>query len=556
MARGRRAPQMPAIQRAHRGAGMMRADLDRLRTAGTRALTALLWGLAAVIALGCLAQRQWGMLAPAVLLAILPTLRAAARRSDAATRLMLAVTLPLYPALLLAQWAGAPWQSDLHMLVFAVLATLAVLGDWRVLVAATLVIAVHHLGAGLLRPAWISPAGADLPRALLHTGIVVVEAAMLIPLAVRLERTIIGQARSHAAAEAAEQGAAAIRAAVTADQTTVLAALGAGLEALSDGNLTHRLRDGFPDRYEGLRRDFNEALRALDAALAKVAAATQGITHGAGHVRLASDALALRTQRQAASLRQTAAAMTQITATIGTTAAAAGRAHGAIAGMRGDVEQGGAVVGRAVEAMGRIEQSSLRIAEIISLIDGIAFQTNLLALNAGVEAARAGEAGRGFAVVASEVRALAQRSAEAAQDVGAIITASTREVEAGVRLVRETGTALQRLVAGIGDVATLVASVSGTTEQQAQSLRQITTTIADMDGVTQQNAAMIEQATAAAQSLAGAAGELARQVDHFRIGPEPGAECGAGDADRSITLRPLYRPRATVHQTALPAPAG
>jgi methyl-accepting chemotaxis protein len=513
---------MPAIQRARRGAGVMRADLDRLRTAGTRALT----------------------------------LRAVASRNDAATRLMVAVTLPLYPALLLAQWAGAPWQIDLHMLVVAVLAALAVLGDWRAIIAATLVIAVHHLGAGLLRPAWVFPVGADLARALLHTGIVVVEAAMLIPLALRLERAIVGQARSQAATEAAEQGAAAIRAAVTADQTTVLAALGAGLEALSDGNLTHRLRDGFPDRYEGLRRDFNQALRALDAALAKVAAATQGITHGAGHIRLASDALALRTQRQAASLQQTAAAMTQVTATIGTTAAAAGRAHGVIAGMRGDVERGGAVVARAVEAMGRIEQSSLRIAEIISLIDGIAVQTNLLALNAGIEAARAGEAGRGFAVVASEVRALAQRSAEAAQDVGAIITASTREVEAGVRLVRETGTALQRLVAGIGDVATLVAAVSGTTEQQAQSLYQITTTIADMNGVTQQNAAMIEQATAAAQSLAGAAAELARQVDHFRIGPEPGADFGAGEADRSITRRPLYRPRAPAHQTALPAPAG
>jgi methyl-accepting chemotaxis protein len=184
---------------------------------------------------------------------------------------------------------GTPWQIDLHMLVFAVLATLAVLGDWRAMVAATLVIAIHHLGAGLLRPAWVLPTGADLPRALLHTGIVVAEAAVLIPLAIQLERMIVGQARSHAAAEAAEQGAAAIRAAVIADQATVLAALGAGLEALSGGDLTHRLRDGFPDCHEGLRRDFNQALRSLDAALAKVAAATQGITHGAGHIRLADD---------------------------------------------------------------------------------------------------------------------------------------------------------------------------------------------------------------------------------------------------------------------------
>ncbi|MEA1085881.1 methyl-accepting chemotaxis protein [Sphingomonas sp. CD22] len=525
---------------------MMQADLDRLRRAGTRALAAVIWGFVAVIAAGCWTQGHWGALASAVLLAILPSLRAAAGRSDAATRLIFAVTLPLYPALLLAQWAGAAWQIDLHMLFFAALATLAVLGDWRAIVAATLVIAVHHLGTDLLLPAWVFPDGADLPRVLLHAVIVVIEAAVLIQLATQLERTIVGQARSHAAAEAAERGAAAIRAAVTAEQTTVLAALGTGLEALSDGNLTHRLHDGFPDSYEGLRRDFNQALRSLDAALAKVAVATHGITSGAGNIRIASDDLALRTQRQAASLEQTAAAMAQITTIVATTAAAAGQAHGAIAGMRSDVEQGGAVVGRAVEAMGQIERSSRRIAEIITLIDGIAFQTNLLALNAGIEAARAGDAGRGFAVVASEVRALAQRSAEAAHDVSAIITTSSHEVDTGVRLVRETGAALQRLVSGIGDIATLVAAVSGTAEQQARGLHQIATAIDDMDGVTQQNAAMVEQATAAAQSLAGAAEDLARQVDHFRI--------GADDTDRSITLHALYRPPLVANRSALPAP--
>ncbi len=170
--------------------------------------------------------------------------------------------------------------------------------------------------------------------------------------------------------------------------------------------------------------------------------------------------------------------------------------------------------------MGGIERASNEISEIISVIDGIAFQTNLLALNAGVEAARAGDAGKGFAVVASEVRALAQRSADAAKDVKTKITASTEQVEAGVQLVSETGAALNRIIGRIGEISALVGEIAKAAESQATGLQQVNTAVGEMDGVTQQNAAMVEEATAAARSLSAEADELGRQVARFRVGSE------------------------------------
>jgi methyl-accepting chemotaxis protein len=208
-------------------------------------------------------------------------------------------------------------------------------------------------------------------------------------------------------------------------------------------------------------------------------------------------------------------------------ASGANRANSVVAEARVEAEQSGAVVSRAVDAMSGIERSSSEISEIISVIDGIAFQTNLLALNAGVEAARAGDAGKGFAVVASEVRALAQRSAEAAKDVKTRILASSQQVDAGVELVSETGKALQRIIGRFGEISTLVSQIAMAAEQQADSLQQINTAVSEMDGVTQQNAAMAEQATAAARTLSTEADELARQVARFAI----------GDSNSSTTAR-------------------
>ncbi|WP_267397443.1 MULTISPECIES: methyl-accepting chemotaxis protein [unclassified Sphingomonas] len=317
----------------------------------------------------------------------------------------------------------------------------------------------------------------------------------------------------------------------SATQQMIVTALGEGLSRLASSDLSYRLDQDFPVDYVALRSDFNRAMDAMTTAMTAVSQAANGINNGASDIRHASDDLSQRTEQQAASLEETAAAMDEITSTVRQTAAGATRANAVVGEARIEAEQSDEVVRRAVDAMAGIERSSSEISEIISVIDGIAFQTNLLALNAGVEAARAGDAGKGFAVVASEVRALAQRSAEAAKDVKTRILASSQQVGTGVELVSETGKALQRIVGRFGEISTLVAQIATAAEQQANGLQQINTAVSEMDGVTQQNAAMVEEATAAARSLSTEADQLARQVAQFNLGSgasmAPAAKSGA-----------------------------
>jgi methyl-accepting chemotaxis protein len=301
-------------------------------------------------------------------------------------------------------------------------------------------------------------------------------------------------------------------------QQQVVGSLGDGLAKLAASDLSQRIDQPFPAEYERLRLDFNRAMDAVSEVMGAVGEATANINNGVGDIRHASDDLSQRTEQQAASLQQTAAAMEQITGTVRETATGASQANAVVNEARSEAEQSGDVVRRAVEAMSGIERSSAEISEIITVIDGIAFQTNLLALNAGVEAARAGDAGKGFAVVASEVRALAQRSADAAKDVKAKIMASSGQVDAGVELVSDTGKALKRIIGRIGEISSLVGAIATSAEQQSTGLQQINTAVSEMDGVTQQNAAMVEQATAAARSLAEQADDLARQVARFTLG--------------------------------------
>ena len=200
-----------------------------------------------------------------------------------------------------------------------------------------------------------------------------------------------------------------------------------------------------------------------------------------------------------------------------------------------------AYIRKAVEAMGQIEHSAKQISQIIGVIDEIAFQTNLLALNAGVEAARAGDAGKGFAVVASEVRALAQRSAEAAKEIKILISASAEQVGAGVSLVGETGEALQRIVAQVSEITGVVGEIAASAQEQATGLHQVNTAVNQMDHVTQQNAAMVEQSTAASHALATEAKELGRLMSQFRVGDVPAASRvrSTSRAARPAAARPV-----------------
>ena len=226
----------------------------------------------------------------------------------------------------------------------------------------------------------------------------------------------------------------------------------AALERLSKGDLTYRLNTPFTEDYEKIRHDFNTTATSLQQAMVTIASSTQAIRFATSEISTAADDLSRRTEQQAASLEETAAALDQITATVKKTADGAGHAREVVASAKSDAEKSDQVVRQAVAAMSEIEHSSQQISQIIGVIDEIAFQTNLLALNAGVEAARAGDAGRGFAVVASEVRALAQRSAEAAKEIKGLISASTKQVEQGVDLVGETGKALERIIAEVTEI--------------------------------------------------------------------------------------------------------
>lgn len=298
----------------------------------------------------------------------------------------------------------------------------------------------------------------------------------------------------------------------------VIEGLAGGLAALAAGDLTHRVTSAFPPKAQSLKDDFNRAAEQLQTTMLTIASAIGGLRNGTGEVSQAADDLSRRTEQQAASLEETAAALDQITATVKTTADGALRASDVTGQARVGAERSGEVVRQAVGAMAQIEASSQQISQIIGVIDEIAFQTNLLALNAGVEAARAGEAGRGFAVVASEVRSLAQRSAEAAKEIKDLISTSTAQVGQGVDLVGQTGTALQKIVTQVGEITALVSEIAASAREQSTGLAEVNMAVNQMDQVTQQNAAMVEQSTAASHNLAQEAEELGRLVAQFRLG--------------------------------------
>jgi len=321
--------------------------------------------------------------------------------------------------------------------------------------------------------------------------------------------------------EEQRRAAEAERAAIAEQQAKVVEGLATGLERLAAGVLTFRLNSPFAAEYEKLRSDFNGAIEQMQHTIREVAVNAAGVRTASSEISQASDNLSRRTEQQAASLEETAAALDEITATVRKTAEGAGQARDSVGSARADAERSGVVVRDAVAAMSEIESSAQQISQIIGVIDEIAFQTNLLALNAGVEAARAGDAGRGFAVVASEVRALAQRSADAAKEIKALISASSQQVDRGVSLVGETGKVLERIVTQVTQINGVVTEIAASAEEQATGLQQVNTAVNQMDQVTQQNAAMVEQATAASHSLSTEAETLARLISRFELGDTP-----------------------------------
>ncbi|TAV99368.1 HAMP domain-containing protein [Rhizobium ruizarguesonis] len=303
---------------------------------------------------------------------------------------------------------------------------------------------------------------------------------------------------------------------VSERQTQAMQALGVGLEKLAGGDLTVAIGDIGED-YAKLRGDFNAAVDALNGVIHAIAESSHVVNESASDISEATGNLSKRTEQQAAALEETAAALDEITATVKTASERANEAREMVTETKASAGKSGEIVRNAVTAMGRIEESSNRISQIISVIDEIAFQTNLLALNAGVEAARAGEAGRGFAVVAQEVRELAQRSANAAKEIKALISRSAAEVEGGVALVRSTGDALLEIEALVNRVNDHVVSIATAAREQSTGLNEINSSVNHMDQMTQQNAAMVEETTAASRTLADESTQLKTLLANFRL---------------------------------------
>lgn len=324
---------------------------------------------------------------------------------------------------------------------------------------------------------------------------------------------------------------------------------------LAEGDLTRRMTGTYRGRLAELQSSLNTALAHLGETVATIQGTAGNVARAATEIDAGAGDLAARTEQTAASLEETAATTEQLAASVKQSASRSREATELANEAMGVAQDGKDVVAQAVGAIERIESSSERISEIVSVIDDIAFQTNLLALNAAVEAARAGDAGRGFAVVASEVRALAQRSGQAAKDIKGLIVSSNEQVGEGVRFVRSTGAALERIVAASGKVSTTVVEISRATAEQAHGIEAMSRAVAHMDETTQQNSALAEQSATSATELMTEIAALRRLVAFFRADVAIGSDALSGRAPLRSAAEPARQQRqAAPAATPRPAP--
>ena len=507
---------------------------------------------------------------------------------------------------LTAAFAGHDWQVDTHMAFFAVLAVLVALVDIRAILFGAATIVVHHLSLSLFMPSLLYPSTdllINVERTLLHGAIVAGETFALVQaVRVRLQMDALAATRAtelqaamtaaeaaQATAEAAQQAAeddkaaaesaraeaerahqdiirqqaeaeaarrsaaeaesreAESRARAAAQQAGVVERLGAALGDLAQGRLDARIDAAFPEDYEALRRDFNAAAETLAEAIALVVESADSIRNEANEIASASNDLNRRTEQQAATLEETAAALDQLTASVKSAAEVAGNASTMVKGMQERAQRSGSVMRDTIAAMEEIADGSGKISKITGVIDEIAFQTNLLALNAGVEAARAGEAGRGFAVVASEVRALAQRSSDAAREIADLIDLSSSQVSRGVSLVGEAGEAIGSIEDSVGDIRERVGEIATSAAEQATGIQEINVAVNQLDQATQQNAALSEQTNAATQSLLSMSSTLIDATARFDLG------AGGGRAALRSSTAPAPAPAAEPAASLEPA---
>ena len=503
-------------------------------------------------------------------------------RSDGiglSTRLISTIAINGQVALLVFAAEGTRYQIDMHMAFFAALAVMTAWCCWRSILAATVVVAVHHLVLNFVYPAAVFPDGSEFARVVVHAVILLAEAGALIWIAQRLAAALsqADEAASTALAnqeraetlrhdgEASEVERAAVEAhllevvagvvdaakrgdfsarTVRTDDLGRFSVLVSGIDeltqacesfldeadhalsALADGDLSVRMSTGFEGRLAAVAGNFNRSAEALAGALAAVADNAAQTRSAAADILSATLDLSQRGQSQANALQDTSSVVEEIAATVRQTSGIVQAAARKARSTADDAGAGVAVAGRAVEAIDRIDQQARRIVDIVEVMDGLAFQTNLLALNASVEAARAGEGGRGFAVVAIEVRRLAQQSADAARDVRALISETKIHVDEGVKLVRAAGASLNAISGEVEEVAQAFGEISQATAEQSQGVGAIERALVEIDAATQDNAQAAERTAAAGRGMAEAAEAVARLAGGFRLKAGP-ASLGA-----------------------------
>jgi len=408
-------------------------------------------------------------------------------RASLTSRLVLAACLMGSVALHIQLARGT---VEFHFGVFVTLALLLVYRDWRPIVAAAGLIAVHHLAFDRLQAGGAGVyclTEANFLQVLLHAGYVVAQTGFEIYMALMLRQV----------ANAADE------------LDRLVSHVNAGEQVVLD---VAGLPAGSP-----AAQALKDALLRLNGALGSVSQSIGNIQTASSEIASGSTDLSHRTEQTASSLQQTASSMAQLTGSVRESADSAATANQLAGSAAESARRGGAVVEQVVANMEDISASSKKIADIIGTIDGIAFQTNILALNAAVEAARAGEQGRGFAVVAGEVRQLAQRSAEAAREIKGLISASVEKVESGAHLVRDAGSTMAEIVASVQRVTDIIGEISARATEQSSGIGQVNQAVLQLDGMTQQNAALVEQSAAAAESLKEQASHLAGVVRVFRL---------------------------------------
>lgn len=442
-------------------------------------------------------------------------------------------------AILVYAFSGSTLQIDIHMYFFASLAICAAWVDWRAIVAYTAVVAVHHIVLYVALPLAVFPGESHFYRVVLHAVVLVAQAGALILLTSAMVRAFHNADKAVQEAVVAERQAVEMSEKARAADALILSerseqeriareaheavsyavdCLRTALVGLSSGDLTVRIHEKLDGHLDDLRGAFNNSIQKLQGVVDHASQAANSVRNGSRQISQANDELSKRTERQAAGVSETAAALTQVLTTVRETSNTANTVGTLVQQAARSAQQSGDIVTSAVEAMVTIEASSKEIGQIIGVIDEIAFQTNLLALNAGVEAARAGEAGKGFAVVAQEVRELAQRSATAAKEIKTLVTGSAEHVNTGVALVGKAGAALKQISQEVSGITGYVAKIVEQSKEQSSGIHEIESAIAQIDKDTQQNAAMVEESAAALHSVASEAQSLEQLIAGFNVG--------------------------------------